>query len=236
MLQKGMIFSLCLSTIILLISGCSQTPRPVSYQLSAQHKMQAAKHWQILAKDVAKDIAEMMEVEGATVSPVSFAMADASPFSKAFQSFMATELVDSGVPLTMHSNDKSLELQWSVQTVTHRTKRSHNEIPPGTATVIGALGYGVFKVFKDSTNFAKAVTTGAVIDVGTGLYEALSPRSTQSEVIINVNIYKNNKIYYRVSNVYYVNDLDTDHYYDSSDLIHANRNIPTKSFEVINQY
>ena len=41
---------------LFMIGGCGRIPEPIGYKHSEQHKMQAAYHWEILAKDVANQI------------------------------------------------------------------------------------------------------------------------------------------------------------------------------------
>ena len=50
------LFILILGVIFALV-GCAQAPKPTAYPLTFQKKMQAASHWDLLAEDVADQIA-----------------------------------------------------------------------------------------------------------------------------------------------------------------------------------
>ena len=43
--------------VVPLLVGCAQVPKPSAYSFSYQKKMQAAHHWELLARDVAKGVA-----------------------------------------------------------------------------------------------------------------------------------------------------------------------------------
>ena len=234
---KTWIPAILLFSISLLALGCSQTPVPASYPYGFQHKMQAAQHWQILARDVSGDITEMVQMLGEQHPDemhnqrVQIMTRDASSFSRALESFMVTDLTHSGVRVT-NDPDNAYQVYWSVQSVNHKDYRSYTKAPPGTYIIVGALGYGVYRIFTDSTNFARAVTAGAAVEVGRGLLHMYRTRLPDNEVIVNVTIKSGNNILYRMSNIYYINDLDTDHYHFSNDLYFADKNVRTRTVNV----
>ena len=226
-----------LFSISLLALGCSQTPVPASYPYGFQHKMQAAKHWQILAQDVSSDIAEMVQMLDEEYpgemhdQRVQIMTRDASSFSRALESFMVTDLTHSGIRVT-NDPDNDYQVYWSVQSVNHKDSRTYTKAPPGTYVIVGALGYGVYRIFTDSTRFAQAVTAGAAIEVGRGLLHLYRTKLPDNEIIVNVTIKSGNSILYRMSNIYYINDLDTDHYHFSNDLYFADKNVQTRTVNV----
>ncbi len=216
--------------VLLLALGCSKTPVPSSYPYSTQKQMQAAEHWQILAKDIGNDISLLTGSENFISQPLSVTTYDNSPFSQAFRSLLTTELVNSGIRLTNSSG--GYELYWSVQQVSHQTSRSHTKVPPGTYLGMSALGYGVYKLWTDSTQFAEFLAVGAGAEALRGL-AYLDTKLPHNEIIININIQKEDELVYRFSNIYYINDLDTGHYFFSNDLYNVERNVQTKTINVI---
>jgi len=216
----------------LLLSGCSRSPVPVSHPYSLQKQMQAAKHWEIVAQDLGRDISEMLQEGDLQTTRVKVASNDVSPFSQALESYLVTDLTRSGIRVTSDTED-AYQLYWSVQSVTHKASRDFNRVPPGTGPVAGALGYGVYKIFDDSTRFARAVASGAAAEiVGRSLFSALRREIPHNEIIINATVQKDKDIYYRLSNTYYIRDLDTDHYHFSRDLYQADADVETRTFNV----
>ncbi len=222
-----------------IVLGCSQSPVPVSHQYSFQPKMQAAKHWQVLAQDVSNDVSQMFQMieeefpgTGAIhVKPVSIIKRESSSFSNALESFMLTDLTHLGAKVDNQADD-AYQIYWSVQSVEHDAPRSFNRTPPGTFTAVGALGYGVYKIFRDSTRFAQAVTTGAVLDIASGFSQFAFQELPKNEVIVNITIQDGDDIIYRLSNIYYIKDLDKDHYHLTKDLYYDAKKAQTRTVNV----
>ncbi|EFI36200.1 OmpA/MotB domain protein [Desulfonatronospira thiodismutans ASO3-1] len=215
----------------LLLSGCSQSPVPVSHPYSLQKQMQAAKHWEIVAQDLGRDISEMLQ-EGNLQDPrVNVASNDISPFSQALESYLVTDLTRSGIRITSDTED-AYQLYWSVQSVTHKASRNFNRVPPGTGLLMGALGYGTYKLIKDGNAFAQSIGAGAGLETVFVADSIFQNRIPHNEIIINATVQKDKDIYYRLSNTYYIRDLDTDHYHFSRDLYQADADVETRTFNV----
>ncbi len=230
------LFSRCLMLLLVILFfsvGCSKTPVPSSYPYSLQKKMQAANHWQVLAKDIGNDIYTISEAGTLGSQPLKITTHDNSPFTQAFRSLLATELLGSGIGLTNDPNAKH-ELFWSVQQVKHNeTGRTFTRLPIGSYVGMSALGYGAYKLWTDSTEFAKFLVAGVGSEVGIRSLDYLAKtRMPQNEIIINVTIQSGNDLLYRFSNIYYINDLDTAHYFFSNDLFYTDRNVETKVINV----
>jgi|GEM_PF-3093154 len=225
---------ICLSFLVI---ACSQAPVPVSQPYGFQDKMEAAKHWQIVARDVSNDISEMFVMldeqyqQSIHDQRVHIMTRDTSSFSQALESFMVTDLTHQGVRVTNNPED-AYQVYWSVQSVTHDASRSFTKAPPGTYVALGALGYGVYKIFRDSTDFARAVTAGAVVEVGRGLAHFYRKELPHNEIIVNLTIQHGDDIVYRLSNIYYINDPDIDHYHFSKDLYYASKDVQTRTVQV----
>ncbi len=235
MIVKPLIPTLFLVILSLLAVGCSQTPAPISRPYTTQNKLQAAQHWRIIAQDISTDISQMIkmsDLENYHSRHVQILKTDGSPFSKALESFLVTDLTHLGLNVDRdYAHD--YQLYWSVQSVTHKEPRQFTSPPFGTFTAAGALGYGVYKIFDESTDFARAVTAGASADIMKELLFLSQIKLPKNEIIVNVTIQSGNAIIYRLSNSYYINDMDTDHYHFSNDLYYADKDVETRTVHVI---
>ena len=175
-------FFICL-LIGIVFTGCSQIPKPTSYQSTNQKKMQAAEHWNLFAKDISNQISLQIKSEGADSEGLAIIPNDNSAFCRSFRSFLSTELTKSQIQLKSDT-DAVYQLDWAIQTLQHKAYR--REMLPG------------------------------------------------NEIIINVYLKKNNQILYRSSNVFYVNDLDTDHYYTSKDNLGTDKEFNGKTYTISN--
>lgn len=235
MIAKPLIPTLFLVILSLLAVGCSQTPAPISRPYTTQDKLQAAEHWRIIAQDISTDISQMIkmtDLENYQNRHVQILKRDGSPFSNALESFLVTDLTHLGLDVDRDSaND--YQLYWSVQSVTHEEPRQFTSPPFGTFTAAGALGYGVYKIFDDSTKFARAVTAGASADILKELIFLSQVKLPKNEIVVNVTIQSGDTIIYRLSNTYYINDMDTDHYHFANDLYHTDKEVKTKTVRVV---
>jgi hypothetical protein len=215
------------------ISGCSQTPVPVSYPYSTQKQMQAARHWEIVAQDLTNDMLKLIPGEEQEGLRIYVPLVDASSFSQAMRSFLVTEMTRSGITVASNPED-GIPLYWSVQSVTHNASRSFKRLPPGIGLAAGALGYGVYKLWTDSTEFAKSLVLGATGEFLVQEEDIFHSFGSlpRNEIIVNVTLRKDNEIHYRLTNTYYIQDLDKNHYHFTRDLYHTDVNIETKTFNV----
>lgn len=234
MFAKTLIPALFLSALCMFAVGCSQTPVPVSRPYSTQDKLQASQHWQVIAQDLSWEISEMLKMaDQANLQNrhIQILNRDASPFSQALESFLVTDMTHLGLQVN-RQDAEDYQLYWSVQSVTHKEKRDFTSPPFGSFTALSALGYGVYKVYDDSTDFAATVATGLAADLAKELYYLNQLDLPHNEIIVNITIQSGNNIVYRLSNIYYINDLDTDHYHFAKDLYHADKEVKTRTYQV----
>ncbi|ACV68444.1 OmpA family protein [Desulfohalobium retbaense] len=189
MSAKPLIRTILLFAVSVLAFGCSQTPAPMSRPYTTQDKLQAAQHWEIIAQDVSTDISHMIkmsDLENFQNKQIQILQTDNSPFSKALESFLVTDLTHLGLQTTRDATD-DYQVYWSVQRVTHKK--------------IAFLSQ------------AEVV---------------------QNEVIVNLTIQSGDSIVYRLSNTYYVDDLNTENYHFSNDLYYADKEVETRTVYVTN--
>jgi hypothetical protein len=245
--------------ILIFLCSCSNVPKPISYWVTSQQKMQAAHHWDVLAEDVAKDVKQALQKEGkkdpALLSkPIYLEPNKASLFGKVFETLLITQLFKQEIKL-MESNpleSNSLKLEYGTQIVKHCSNRHTSPLYPGAILSLTALGHGVYKAFADNSDalglFAAAGTAEVINDIEfewgvphheivitTKLTELTKPNGTE---LTNTEPANNDTvtIIYRKSSIYYIQDADFWHYANSW---HNNRGeekeMPIKKYTCVSE-
>jgi hypothetical protein len=227
---------LCGVLFVVLLTACAQVPKPSTYPYSFQQKMQAAHHWDVLAKEVAAGVTASLR--GGTVSSgdaVYVQSDDRSPFGRAFRTFLITELTKQGIPVSVNP-DTPLQIDWAVQLVAHGANRINPPLPLAF-TALAGLTYGV-SIAWDKLDAIEAggVTAGVVgplLDflVGTDSFAPLP----HSEVIITTMITRTGAILARNTAPFYINDEDRQHYWSRPDLPGTAAPLAQKTFAVVNR-
>lgn len=185
----------------LLLAGCAQVPKPATYKLSYQRKMQAAHHWDLLAQDVAERVATCQDPQnagGVFVQPAT------GVFGATLTSLVKTELVNRGVSLaTAPAGAATLDIE--VQLVQYRAKWPHraNRTQPGFWT---AISTGIRMAASTTVNMI--IPGGVVLDLLAGSNTTL----TRHEVVVTTSLQKDGRYVMRQANIYYVNDADRGQY------------------------
>ncbi len=220
--------------LLVLLAGCASVPRPSTYPYTSQPQMQAAHHWNVLAKQVAGELA--VGLKGGPVPSIESVYVqsdDRSPFGKAFRSFLITELTKQGVSVS-YNRDNPLKIDWAVQLVVHNADRIKPPFPLAN-TLLAAMGYGVGIAWdKLNSEAAGAVTAGALgplLDFWLGTETGPLPHS---EVIITTMITQRGAMLSRNSNAFYINDQDRQHYWSRADTQAMAKPMVQKSYTVVN--
>lgn len=222
------LFLLMIGGMLWLMGGCNtaayrplvaQTPVPTGYHLSTQHKMQAAQHWEKLARDVASDIQHSIYALFPDQFPIFnralfVAASGLTPFEKGFQELLITGLVEKGFLVTRNPND-ALILSFELQLITHSDRyiRNVSQRPAGRyLTLVPG-----FQVSEDTpltgrgrqTKATQNLVRSAEVYAEAGVYTRNLPRN---EVLITISLTEGEAFIYRNSVVYYINDADWWHY------------------------
>lgn len=189
----------------------AQAPVPTAYPLSAQQKMQAMYHWDVLAEDVARRVQEFLDrrvVERQL--PVYVAPSGVTPFAKSFHALLITRLVNKNITVSK-SFENALVLSFDIEMVRHAER-------------ITRTGKGVYKALApdvyvqrhdltdpDPENFwaREAMLRAAEHNVDAGAYTYALPRV---EVMITSTLLSGESFLMRDSSIYYINDADWWHY------------------------
>lgn len=116
----------------LLAGGCAplDVPRAEVFPATGQKKTRAVHHWDVLADDVAAQIAQKIAAWPAGQHPIHVSGANESSFSQGFRKLLTVRLLDRGVPLS--AAPAAVELVLDAQLVQHQTAGSMGLQLPGT--------------------------------------------------------------------------------------------------------
>lgn len=98
----------------------ASVPVATTYPLSTQHRMQAAHHWDVLAREIADDVAPRAKQGNSRLYVTT--KGPRTTFSDGLHSFLVAALVERGVTVVT-SPENALTLQYSTQIVQQPTKR-----------------------------------------------------------------------------------------------------------------
>jgi hypothetical protein len=203
-----------------ILAGCTHRPLPVatSYPATAQRKMQAAHHWDVLADDVAKRLKKTLDITfpNAVVKPSlvihSTQDKEKSSFGKAFANLLNTKLVQQGlVVLSDLDYGDNLVVEYDMQVIHHKDRRL-TYLPPGLFTAIAS---GVWMVDQAQERWRypglASLPLALLADVDSFM-DYFLPGETNTEVLISTSVKMGQQYIFGDSRIYYVNDGDYDHY------------------------
>jgi hypothetical protein len=189
---------------------CSRIPEPAGYEYSAQEKMQAVYHWDVLAQDVANQInSELIKDDllntavyvrktcGEDDAPCK--QNETSQFDESFHDLLVTRLVRFGIPTCIEPENGAITINYKVQTVYHHSKRIRT-LTPGLLTALTAG----FVVLRHAPSEVLAVATAGAVDLANAGYV----HNGHYEIIITTSMVSMKKYLFRTSDIYYINDSD----------------------------
>lgn len=210
--------------VIASLSGCaantnSQVPLASTYELTTQQKMQAAHHWDVLAKDVASHLKTHFRSASVFNRAMNVVPNSNSPFERGFEDLLITQMVNQGMDIRANEKEQ-LKLRFHTQVVSHHD-RGYIRPAPGTYTGLAIVATGVWAAVniasnstaaKDALIAAGVLGTGLALDATTGDISAV----TNKEVIISVSLMDGDKYIMRKTGIYYINEPDDSHYEKTS--------------------
>lgn len=199
--------SFLLAPLALIVLGAcqSQVPMASSYDLSFQHKMQAAEHWRILARDIVAQVALRAAPYGYDIA-IEREGSD-TVFATAFDDMLVTEFVQQGFIVRETAQPGSLLLRYKTQIVTHAPGR---QVRPPVGTFV-ALGGGIIALHAalenslsvGNINVLTAATAGA-LELGAGSIVEI----TDTEFIVTTSLLSDDLYVARYTDIYYLPDGD----------------------------
>ncbi len=192
-------------SIFAILVSCAQVPKQQSHILSYQEKLQASKHWDLMAKKVVNDLVE--SELGIGVGPVFIQDHDNSQFGSTMHTLITSKLHNKGIAVSQDRKSQ-YKLSWNVQLVTHEANRTNKG---GLLTfILIEIPQYIFFGENDSREY-----------------------KPHSEAVITFKLMKDDISLFRDTKIYYVNDEDNDHYWNIPEYADQNPT-RSKTFTTVN--
>lgn len=201
----------------LALGACStlDVPRADNYPATGQKKARAVHHWDVLAADVARRVAEKIATWPSGEHPIYVSTADKSSFNEGFLKLLRVHLLEVGV--TLSAVPATVELQVQTQVVQHEANDLVNSPIPLPVTVLGG---GVGAVYEWKTHYAGyTMLPGAAAGVGLGLGLAMdlaryhtqgaaAGGPTRTEVLVTTMLKNGDTLLAGSADMYYIERAD----------------------------
>ncbi|MEO5336419.1 MAG: hypothetical protein H7841_05950 [Magnetospirillum sp. WYHS-4] len=207
---------LAVALLGLAVAGCetAATPVAVGHDATTQMEMLRVQHWDILASDVAAEIAEAAKKAppgGGSyfVEPLDISM----PFGRAFRDHLTTHLVKKGLPVTLVRAEAGYRVHTAVQPILHETS---NRPATGSAFLAASALGGIHRL-RDIGGFN--LVTANMMVAGTALELANAGAfgyGANDEILITVTLLKGGDILSRNEAMYYIDRKEAFQYAGSA--------------------
>lgn len=191
------------------LAGCGSAPIPLSnnFELTSQHKVRSAGHWELVSRDVVAQTRATLEKAGyAATTPMHVvAPAQSSAFDLGFRDFLITEFVQGGASVQQNPG-AVLEVSYNTQLVRHNSDRPH--FIPGQFTMLAGgimAAYGLRHEHLDTKLLATLGLTSALDYVNS----INSGGPTNTELILTTTVSRAGQYVARKTDVYYIENADT---------------------------
>jgi hypothetical protein len=199
---------------VIALAGCapgtSQTPVPITYPRTEQHKMQAAHHWDVLAAFEAEQILGGIRDRTKPIYIEAPAVED-SDFKRAYHYMLGEHLVRMGGLLVTKPLVGAVRVEYIVQVLNHKD-RGYVAPAPGTYT---ALGGSAFLVGQAVQHWAHPEWVAMPLLFGADLFSGGWAKVEPTEVIITTRVQEGSLVLMSDTDVFYYNPGDTNHYVDN---------------------
>lgn len=210
----------------LALSGCfyantAQVPIATTYPYTEQQRMQAAHHWEVLARHEANGILRSERVRFRDLHVASDVTRDAhndahaylsayrgGEFGRGIRALLTSELVTRGGNVTATPQPNAATIHIDVEVVSH-TDRHFTRPPAGAFTAL-ATGIAVATVPLNrwSEPALGLIPAAMLADTLSGSWTYTG----HDEIIVTTQIIDDERILYSSSNIYYINAGDRSHY------------------------
>lgn len=200
----------------------AQVPVPTAYPLNTQQKMQSIHHWEVLAEDVARKIAEVLDHRVVERQfPVHVAPSGATPFAKSFHSLLITKLVEKHVAVTSNiENAMTLDFDIDIVRHGHGLTRTAKGLYRALAPDVYVQREALVPADGQPGLVNEAMLRSSEVNVDAGVYTFEVPRS---EILITSSLLYHDTFLMRDSSIYYINDASWWHY--KQQVLHKDPNI-----------
>lgn len=200
---------LSLATIasVLALGACAtDIPIPTGNPQGEQVKLRAPQHWDLVARDIAKQTKNATDRVGELRGVYVRRPDGASAFEAAMFEFVSTRMLELGVPVRL-APENALIVDYNTMLVQHASDRSTVSIPLVALAAGIMAGYNVAEHGNSFWQSAAGLGAIAGFDYMTGrLRSGGAPSKT--ELIVTTSISTEFQFLMRKTDVYYIDDAD----------------------------
>ena len=194
--------------LMAIVAGCatpySEAPLATNFPTSKQPKLQAAAHWNVIARDVAQQVTAGLKAKPALPALYVNQAANATDFDRAFANQLISALVAEGF-VVQKSPAGALVVDIDTQSVRFSANRPQYNYA-GAAT---ALTAGVWALHQANP---AGIATAAIVGADAYMWfrsEFVTGATPQMEILITISISDSRQYLARNTSVYYVADADS---------------------------
>lgn len=199
-----------LATTVIALAGCatpySEVPLATNFPTTKQEKVQAAAHWNVIAKDVARQITQRLPDQ----KPLYVVQKEGpTTFERAFSSLLISALVANGHTVTKQPSGASI-IETDTQVVSFSANRPQYR-NAGTAT---ALAAGIWALHLGEATAGAVLSSAIVAGDAYSWFRAefASGETPQTEIIVTTSVSDGTRYLSRNTSIYYVADTDRELY------------------------
>ena len=180
-----------LAIIALVCAGCAtDIPSPRGNEPSAQTKLRATHHWDVVANDIAKQTKERLDRMGEVRGVVVQRPENPSVFERAMHDLISTRLVETGTPVLVQSNN-ALKVSYSTQLVRHSSSRATVSVPLVAVAAGIMAGYNIVENANAFWKGATGLGAIAAVDYARGTFDTPSAAAggpSKTELIVTTTV------------------------------------------------
>jgi hypothetical protein len=214
--MKKWLVPLTASLATLAVSGCThysqgnptaEYPNAEQYPQMYQAKLRSAAHWQLIAGNEARLLAERFEngaAMGFSVNPV-FNSPTHSDFAVAYRHMLTEEMLNSD--LAVFDKDGAYDLSYHIQVVKHGARSQWNPAPGFYSAAAGAAWFITTAV----ENWTRPALALVPFVIGADIYSATnkdSDRTPDTELVLTTAVRDGDRVLYSNTSVYYFQQKD----------------------------
>ncbi len=229
---KNLVVAAAVSAFVVL-AGCTpryaDTPTPTRFANEEQHKLQSARHWQLIADNFAEQMASSLANKLDARAIHIPQPGGEQPFVEGFRELLMTSLFAKGVPVATSPNG-ALIADVRFNAYRFQPDRAANTRFYGEATALAAGLWAVGGVMAADIASAGGVDAGAKLlltvaglegfgwlrNEGFGAGRYASGNVPQSEILLTVSVSDGGRLLSRHSSIYYSADEDMALYWKRS--------------------
>lgn len=189
------------------LAGCAMPYSPVpvatNFPNSGQEKLQAAAHWDIIANDLERKLAERLRKQPPRPVYLADPASAGSAFQRALHASLVSALVNDGFTVS-RSPAGSLKVDVDVQAVTFAENRTQYRYAGGPVAL--ATGLWVLSDIDPATGVVAAAGGHDLYRYHTSIF---APGDTpKTELLVTVSVGDQFRYFARTTSAYYVADAD----------------------------